>query len=215
LEILDLKYLFYLAFIVLGYTKYRSTKDEKFLLFSLIGILDISTNLLNIYVFKSNLELLLVHNIISIGLYFKFFYSIEKNKYFKKIFISTFFLLSISFVIVFFLIDWPKSDISLYSVYGFLNTLEYLNFIFFSSAMCLIIFTILLIKMIKTDIVKLHLIFILFGIISYHVGELIQAGLGVHFLYDIDIHAEFTCNLLTIRLFTSNGLIITGLLWKN
>jgi hypothetical protein len=214
LEILDLKYLFYLAFIVLGYTKYRSTKDEKFLLFSLIGILDISTNLLNIYVFKSNLELLLVHNIISIGLYFKFFYSIEKNINIKKSLLS-FYGLFIIIAGILFMFDWPKSDIKLYSKYGYLNTLEYLRFILLTGIICLVFCTLILIKMFKSEPVPVNLLLILFGIITLYIGNILQAGLGIYFLNDIEIHNEFSNHLITIRLFTSKGLIIAGLLWKN
>lgn len=116
---------------------------------------------------------------------------------------------------VFFYIDWPKSEITLYSKYGHLNTLEYLLFCLLSGLICLIICTTLLIKIFKTDVVQLNLIFILFGIITFYFGDIIQAGLGIHFLSNTDVHNNFSEILLTIRLFVSNGLIILGLLWKN
>ena len=72
-----------------------------------------------------------------------------------------------------------------------------------------------LIKLFKTELVQINLLFILFGIISFYIGDIIQAGLGIYFISDTNVHFVFTEVFLTIRLIASNGLIILGLLWKN
>ena len=200
MDLLNFNYLFFLAYIIIGYLKSFNSGERNYLLFSLLGLLGLATNLLDYFVFTSNLELFLIHDIFAIGLYLIFFSSL-------KILNNTAF--------AFFYIDWPKSDITLYSKYGHLNTLEYLLFCLLAGITCLIICTALLIKIFKTDLVQLNLFFILFGIISFYIGDIIQAGLGIHFISDTNVHNIFSEILLTIRLFVSNGLIILGLLWKN
>ena len=214
LNFITIKYIIISALIILGYSKCRSSKEKKYLLFSLIGALDIFTTLLDKYVFTSNLELFLINDLLAVGLYFMFFHLIEKPFIIKKTLLSFFGLLLILAGSLFFF-DWPKSDISLYSKYGYLNTIEYLLYSLFSGLTCLIICAILLVKMFKIDLFRLNIIFILFGIMSFYIGDIIQAGLGIYFISDINVHFVFTEIFLTLRLFAFSGFITLGLLWKN
>lgn len=214
MDLLNFNYLFFLAYIIIGYLKSFNSGERNYLLFSLLGLLGLATNLLDYFVFTSNLELFLIHDIFAIGLYLIFFSSLKilnNTALFLFAPLSTLIITAFAF----FYIDWPKSDITLYSKYGHLNTLEYLLFCLLAGITCLIICTALLIKIFKTDLVQLNLFFILFGIISFYIGDIIQAGLGIHFISDTNVHNIFSEILLTIRLFVSNGLIILGLLWKN
>lgn len=180
----------------------------------LLGVLGIATGILDYFVFSSNLELFVVDDLVSLGLYFLFFYSLKTLKISGNLLLAT---LSTMIVIafVFFNIDWPKSDIHLYSNYGYLNTLEYLTFTVFAGLVCVIICTIVLIKMLKNDFVPLNLLFIVFGMMAYYVGDVIKSGLEIHFISDLYVHGKFLELFFPIRLFVSKGLIITGLLWKN
>ncbi len=214
MELLNFKYFFFLAYTILGYIKSLSSGERKYLLFSLLGLLGFVTNLLDYFVFSSNLELYLVNDLVSLGLYFIFFFSIKNLKVTSSFIFIPLTALSI-IALLFFNFDWPKSNINLYSNYGYLNTLEYLLFSFFASLTSLTICTIVLIKMFTTNLLRLNLIFLLFGILSFYLGDIIQSGLGIYFISDTNIHFKFSEIFLTIRLFVSNGLIIFGLLWKN
>jgi len=69
--------------------------------------------------------------------------------------------------------------------------------------------------MLKNDFVPLNLLFIVFGIMAFYMGDLIKSGLEIHFISDLYVHEKFLELFFPIRLFVSKGLIITGLLWKN
>lgn len=214
MELLKFKFVFYFGFIALGYLKSKVTKEKKYLLFSFLGFINIITNILDKYILTSNLELFLVNELLSIGLYFMFFNSAKKRTESGKPILIAYILLSlISFL--FFIIDWPKTDTSLYSDYRYLNSFEYTIFSLLSGVICIIISTITLIGLLKNDSVPINLLFIIFGIIIFYVGEIILAGLGIHFIQNPNIHWRFSYHLLTIRLYASKSLIITGLLWKN
>ena len=214
MDLLDFKYFFYVAYIVIGYKRSLSSGERKYMFFTLLGALGIATSMLDFFVFSSNLELFVVVDLVSLGLYFLFFYSFKTIKISGRLLLATLSTL-IAIALVFFYIDWPKSDIYLYSKYGYLNTLEYLIFFVFSGSACLIICTIVLIKMLKNDFVPLNLFFIVFGIMAYYVGDVIQSGLAIHFISDLNVHYGFLELFLPFRLFVSKGLITTGLLWKN
>ena len=214
MDLLNINYFFLLAYIIVGYLKSYYSRERNYLIFSALGLLGLATNVLDFFVFSSNLELFLIYDLLVIGLYLKFFMSF-KTLNIKDSFLFVPLTCLILLAFVFFYFDWPKSDISLYSKYRYLNTLEYLFFCLFSGLTCLVICTILLIKLFKTELVQLKLLFILFGIISFYIGDIIQAGLGIYFISDTNVHFVFTEVFLTIRLIASNGLIILGLLWKN
>jgi len=180
----------------------------------LLGALGIATGILDYFVFSSNLELFVVADLVSLGFYFMFFYSLKTLRISGSLLLATLSTL-IVVAFVFFNIDWPKSDIHFYSKYGYLNTLEYLVFSVFAGLACLIICTIVLIKMLKNDFVPLNLLFIVFGIMAFYMGDLIKSGLEIHFISDLTVHYKFLELFFPIRLFVSKGLIITGLLWKN
>ena len=180
----------------------------------LLGALGIATGILDYFVFSSNLELFVIADLVSLGFYFMFFYSLKTLRISGSLLLSTLSTL-IVIAFVFFNIDWPKSDIHFYSKYGYLNTLEYLTFSVFTGLACLIICTIVLIKMLKNDFVPLNLLFIVFGIMAVYMGDLIKSGLEIHFISDLSVHYKFLELFFPIRLFVSKGLIITGLLWKN
>ena len=180
----------------------------------LLGALGIATGILDYFVFSSNLELFVVADLVSLGFYFMFFYSLKTLRISGSILMATLSTL-IVIALFFFNIDWPKSAIHFYSKYGYLNTLEYLTFSVFTGLACLIICTIVLIKMLKNDFVPLNLLFIVFGIMAFYMGDLIKSGLEIHFISDLSVHYKFLELFFSIRLFVSKGLIITGLLWKN
>ncbi len=69
--------------------------------------------------------------------------------------------------------------------------------------------------MFQNEAIQLNVIFIIFGVIIYYVGDILNFGLGIHFLIDTNVHDEFMNKFLPIRLYASKGLIISGLLWKN
>lgn len=214
MDFLNFKYAFYIAYIILGYLKSKSTGERKYLLFSLAGLLDITTSLLDYYLFTSNLELLLVNNLILLGLYFMLFHSLKKLETPIKYLLLVYTSIAV-YGILLFILDLPKTDLNLYSDYGFLNTLESLCFCFIVGITCLIFSTISLIRLFRFDPVPVNLLLIIFGIITFYIGDILQSGMGIHFLFDSDVHDAFSNNFLTIRLFTSKGLIISGLLWKN
>lgn len=214
LDLLNFKYFFYVAYIVIGYKRSLSSGENKYLFFMLLGALGIATGILDYFVFSSNLELFVVADLVSLGFYFMFFYSLKTLRISGSLLLSTLSTL-IVIAFVFFNIDWPKSDIHLYSNYGYLNTLEYLTFTVFAGLVCVIICTIVLIKMLKNDFVPLNLLFIVFGMMAYYVGDVIKSGLEIHFISDLYVHEKFLELFFPIRLFVSKGLIITGLLWKN
>lgn len=211
---LVLKITIYLALIILGYIKTKSTGDRKYLLFSILGILDITTHLLDKFVFTSNLELFLIYDLTAIGLYFMFYYSLKNLKISGYLLLTTFTIFTIlSFL--FFIIDWPKTNNIFYSQYGYLNLYEYSLFNFFAAIILLIISTFVLLKIFRNDLFELNVLFIIFGIMSYFIGDIVKFGLGTHLLKDIPSHRLFLNAFLPIRLIINHGLIITGLIWKN
>lgn len=214
MDFLNIKFLFYIAFIVLGYIKSISSQERKYLLFSLLGILDICTNLLDIFIFTSNLELLIVNNLLTLGSYFVFFYFIKNITISPKLLFSVYGILLI-YAGILFIFDWPKASSDLYSDYGYLNTFEYSFFCFFAAIICLTFCTFILTKIFQDETFRLNLLLIIFGIITYYVGDILKFGLGIHFLNDINVHNEFLNTFLPIRLYASKGLIIVGLIWKN
>lgn len=214
MDFLNIKFLFYIALIVLGYIKSISSQERKYLLFSLLGILDICTNLLDNFIFTSNLELLIVNNLLTLDLYFVFFYFIKNITISKKLLFSIYSILFI-YASILFIFDWPKASSDLYSDYGYLNTFEYSFFCFFAAIICLTLCTFVLTKMFQNETIQSNVLIIIFGVIIYYVGDLLKFGLGIHFLNDMNVHNEFLNTFLPIRLYTSKGLIIVGLLWKN
>ena len=214
MDFLNIKFLFYIALIVLGYIKAVKTREREYLLFSLLGILDVCTNLLDNFIFTSNLELLIVNNLLTLGSYFAFLYFIKNTTISKKLLFLIYGILFI-YAIILFIFDWPNTSRDLYSDYGYLNIYEYSFFCFFAAVFCLTLCTYILSKMFQNEAIHLNVIFIIFGVIIYYVGDILNFGLGIHFLIDTNVHDEFMNKFLPIRLYSSKGLIISGLLWKN
>lgn len=69
--------------------------------------------------------------------------------------------------------------------------------------------------MFQNEAIHLNVIFIIFGVIIYYVGDILNFGLSIHFLINTNLHDEFMNTFLPIRLYASKGLIIGGLIWKN
>lgn len=210
----SLKYLFYIAFIFLGYRRFAISTEKKYLIFSLLGLLDIATNLLDQFVFTSNLELLIVNNLITLGLFFTFFYQI-KNVKFPTHIIFVFYVTIAMYAATIIYMDWPKAADHLYSDYGYLNTIEFSNFSVISAVICLVLCTKVIVGIIQNESSQLNIIFITFGVIFYYIGDLLSFGLGTHFLKDHNTHYEFLKTLLPMRLYTTKCFILMGLIWKN
>ncbi len=191
-----------------------STREGKYLLFPLLGILDICTNLLDKFVFISNLELLLFNNFLSIGLYFIFFNLIKNINISRKLLVS-FYCILLIYAGILFSFDCPSSTSELYSKYGYLNYYEYSLFCLLSSFICITFCTLTLVKLFQNQKVTFNIIFIIFGIIIYYIGDIIKFGLGIQFLQDSQAHKEFMIAFLPIKLYTSRVFILLGLIWKN
>lgn len=211
---MGLKFLFYIAFIFLGYRRFAISRERKYLIFSLLGLLDLLTNLLDQFVFTSNLELLLVNNLITLGLFFMFFYQIKNVKIPERI-IFVVYVTIVFYAASIIFMDCPKAADHLYSDYGYLNTIEFSNFSIISAVICLALCTKVIVGIIKSESSQFNIIFITFGIIFYYIGDLFSFGLGTHFLNDYNAHFEFLKTLLPMRLFTTKCFILMGLIWKN
>lgn len=211
---MGLKFLFYIAFIFLGYRRFAISRERKYLIFSLLGLLDLLTNLLDQFVFTSNLELLLVNNLITLGLFFVFFYQIKNVKIPKHI-IFVVYVTIVLYAATMIFMDFPKAADHLYSDYGYLNTIEFSNFSVISAVICLALCTKVIVGIIKNESSQLNIIFITFGVIFYYIGDLFSFGLGTHFLKDHNAHLEFLKTLLPMRLYTTKCFILMGLIWKN
>lgn len=214
MDFLNIKFLFYITLIVLGYIKAVKTREREYLLFSLLGILDVCTNLLDNFIFTSNLELLIVNNLLTLGSYFAFLYFIKNTTISKKLLFLIYGILFI-YASILFIFDWPNASGDLYSDYGYLNIYEYSFFCFFAAVFCLTLCTYILSKMFQNEAIHLNVIFIIFGVIIYYVGDILNFGLSIHFLINTNLHDEFMNTFLPIRLYASKGLIIGGLIWKN
>lgn len=190
------------------------SKERKYLIFPLLGLLNIVTDLLDQIVFTSNLELLLVSNLITLGLFFIFFCQIKNVKIPKNIILTVFITLVLYAATIFF-IDWPKAAVHLYTDYGYLNTIEFSNFSVISAVICLALCTKVIVGIITNESSQLDIIFITFGVIFYYIGDLFSFGLGTYFLKDHNAHYEFFKALLPMRLYTTKCFILMGLLWKN
>ena len=184
------------------------------MIFSILGILDIVTNLIDQFILTSNLELLLINNLLSVGLYFIFFLAV-KNITISRTKLTTLYTLLLTYAFILFSQDWPKTNIDLYSKYGYLNTLEYSNFCFASAIICLILCTKTTIKIVKSDTPSLNIIFIISGIAIYNIGALAEFGMGAYFITESHSHNEFLNLLIPMRLYTSKCFILIGLIWKN
>lgn len=209
-----LKFLLYIALIFLGYRRLAISKERKYLIFPLFGLLNIVTDLLDQFVFTSNLELLLVSNLITLGLFFIFFCQIKNVKISKNITLIVFITIALYATILFF-VDWPNAADHLYSDYGYLNTLEFSNFSILSAVICLALCTKVIVGIMKSESSQFNILFITFGVIFYYIGDLFSFGLGTHFLNDHIAHFEFLQTLLPMRLYTTKCFILMGLLWKN
>ena len=95
-----------------------SSGENKYLFFMLLGALGISTGILDYFVFSSNLELFVVADLVSLGFYFMFFYSLKTLRISGSLLLATLSTL-IVIALFFFNTDWPKSDIHFYSKYGY------------------------------------------------------------------------------------------------
>lgn len=213
MSFLYIKFAIYLATLVLGYLKYVSSGERKYLLFSFLGIVDFSTNLLDIYVFTSNLELFIVHNLLTVGSYFVFFYFIKNITISPKLLFSVYSIMLL-YAGILFKLDWPKASSNLYSQYGFLNTYEYSIYSCFAAVLCLLLCTFVLLKIFQNETVKLNILFIIFGIIIYYTGELLKYGLGIYLLKNANAYNDFGDIIIPIKLYASKCLILLGLTWK-
>ncbi len=115
---------------------------------------------------------------------------------------------------ILFNVDCPKAMSNLYSQYGFLNTYEYSFYSCFTAILCLLVCTFVLLKIFQKEIVKLNILFIIFGIIIYYVGELLKYGLGIYLLKNANAYNEFGDIIIPIKLYASKCLILLGLIWK-
>ena len=156
----------------------------------------------------------MVNNLLTLGSYFLFFYFIKNITISKKLLFSIYSILSI-YASILFIFDWPKSNIELYSKYGYLNYFEYSYFCILASVTCIIFCTLVLLILFQNEKVPVNIVFIIFGIITYYIGDIIKFGLGTQFLQDAHAHKEFMNAFVPIKLYTSKVFIIVGLLWKN
>lgn len=208
------KFLIYTALVILGYRRFTFTKERKYLLIGFLGALYFATNLLDEFVFTSNLELLAISDIITVGITFLIFHDIKQISISKSILWMPYIIL-VFYAIALFRFNWTKTDNDLLSNYGYLNTSEYSSFSFLSAILCLIVSTYIMIKTLQISEPPLNLIFIVFGIILFHVGSFLQFGLGEYFFDDLSTHYKFLEMLIPVRLFTSRTFILLGIIWKN
>jgi hypothetical protein len=213
LEFSSIKYLFYIAYIVLGYIKLLNSQERAYLVFPVLGVLDITTNALDVFVFTSNLELLLVNSILTIGLFFVFFTCLKIPGFSNKL-LFYLYLTLFAYAISLFLWDLPAASIGLYSNYGFLNTIEYTYFGLMVSLIVLVLICKIAVSVFQKDNVPLTIYFIIFGIMIYFIGDLVKFGLGRFFIEDEVIHREFLTVLIPLRFYASKFFILMGLSWK-
>lgn len=214
MEFSSIKYFFYVAYIVLGYIKSLKSQERVYLVFPLLGVVDIATNALDVFVFKSNLELLLVNSILTLGLFFLFFNRIEIPIFSHKVWFYLYLTLLV-YAVSLFLWDFPAASYDLYSNYGFLNTLEYTYFGLILSLIVLVLICKIGISVFNKDNLPLSIYFIIFGIMMYYVGDLVKFGLGRFFIGEIFIHSNFLDLFLPLRFYASKFFILTGLIWKD
>jgi hypothetical protein len=194
--------------------KWVYTKEGFYLLFPLLGVLDIGTNVLDYFLFTSNLELLLVNSVILLGIYFLFIHALGHFLISKKILIALYGSLLV-FATSLFCWDIPESNPEFYSDYGFLNTIEYIQFELTVSVVGLIVFSIVSVKIFHIDDIPLSIYFILFGVLIYYISDLVEFGLGTYFLENTQIHSDFLDVFIPVRFYTSKIFILLGLVWKN
>ena len=111
--------------------------------------------------------------------------------------------------------DIPESNPEFYSDYGFLNTIEYIQFELTVSVVGLIVFSIVSVKIFHIDDIPLSIYFILFGVLIYYISDLVEFGLGTYFLENTQIHSDFLDVFIPVRFYTSKIFILLGLVWKN
>lgn len=180
----------------------------------LLGLLDTVTNLLDNFIFTSNIELLAMNDVITLGVTFLIFLDIQQITISKTLLWMPFVGLFL-FAVVLFLVDWSNTRSDLMSDYGFLNTYEYLSIGFFSAIIGFVVSTYILIKTLQVSEPPINLIFIIFGIILNNLGSFIEFGLGDYLFNDTSTHLAFLTTLIPVKLITSKSFIILGITWKN
>lgn len=197
----------------MGYIKLLNSQERAYLVFPILGVLDITTNALDVFVFTSNLELLLVNSILTIGLFFVFFTGLKIPGFSNKL-LFYLYLTLFAYAISLFLWDLPAASIGLYSNYGFLNTIEYTYFGLMVSLIVLVLICKIGISVFNKDNVSLSTYFMIFGIMIYFTGDLVKFGLGRYFIEETFIHSNFLDVFLPLRFYASKFFILMGLIWK-
>jgi hypothetical protein len=210
LYLLVLKIVLSLLLIVCGFYRIQRIKEIWVWTFPVWGLLDLSTLVLDEYVFSSNLELFLIYYLILTiplaYLYYKF----------GKISINALLPLGLVPIVIIasFIFDLIPTNHSLYSDYGLLNVKEYKLSV---AVVCLIhvvyVFHIIF-NCIKIHFFELYKLIILFGLAIYFVGYSLFHIIEYYYLDNVEGFVNLGVYYITIQVIISKGLIIIGLLWK-
>jgi len=215
LSFFQIKLIVYWIFVFLGIYKSNNTGSKWYLLLSIWGLIDFITNILIRYYFTSNLEILVLNNLLTTIVFLVLSTQILKvdSKLNFLVKVASLFLFILMVFVFYF--DVFQAEPYLYSDYGYLNTIEYSQFHFTSSIIGLIFGVVALVRFLMFQENNISVLLLIFGFLSLFLSELIKFSLNTYLLPDLTLHKKYFELCIYNGFFISKGLIIAGLLWKN
>ena len=209
-----IKIITFIVLIFLGIKRYYRSGERWYFAFSAWGLLNLVFNYIDFYWVESNLELLIITNLIEFGIIL----FILKNLIFASPLENKMAILSIipvaTYSIIVFLFDIPKATENLYSQYGYLNTLEYENTILMSSFFNISFTIYVILKSFKIPNYPVNYICFASAIFISSSQDLLNHIVSIPLLGEPLLLANLLNHYNLIKFFLFHVLTFTGLLWN-
>jgi len=173
-------------------------------------MLDLSTLVLDEYVFSSNLELFLIYYLILTMPLTYLYYKVGEIK------INALFPFALVpiIVLVVFLFDLIPTSHDLYSDYSLLNVKEYMSSVAVVCIIHLLYVFYIIFNCLKIHLFELYKLIILFGLAIYFIGFSLFHIVEFYYIDNMKGYLNLGEYFIPIQVIISKGLIMIGLLWK-
>lgn len=209
-----IKLIVYILQVILGINKSLKTNSNIYILFAVWSALDVITIVSLEYYFTSNLEVLVINDVISKLILFLFFIGSVKDRKILNVMSVIGFLLTFVLAVLLFNYDFIFAEPYLYSDYGYLNTYEYFFYVFISTALSAIPFIYGFLKVLSEGSEGMSTLFLIFGLLFMTLMDLLSTTIHTYFLGDLITQTWFLKVCLLIGFYVTHGFVLLGLLWK-